>query len=296
MRWAPKAENMQLTTTRLSVRSILTGNVKLASPPELFLKLNEVLENPEADLRDACALIENDPGLSARILRIANSPFFGIPGKVTSLRRALNIVGLQEIQLLVLTTLVIDKFSNFANGLMTMKEFWAKSVRCALTVRLLATYQRYDRCVQTLFLCDLLHEIGRLVVYHRLPELARAAALLARSEKISFQQGERRVIGFDHYQVGAELARLWRLPEIIAATIEHHDAPKNAIGFSREAALVAQAQSFVYSRYAGHDSWDTIVTDTDKLELSLAAGATLAELAQKLDQQFDQIFKLIHPN
>lgn len=287
---------MQPATTPISVRPILTGNIQLASPPELFLRLNEVLENPEADLRDACTLIENDPGLSARVLRIVNSPFYGVPGKVTSLHRALNIVGLREIQLLVLTTLVIDRFSSFTNGLMTMKEFWAMSVRCALTVKLLAGYRRYAQCPQTLFLCGLLHEIGRLVVYHRLPELARAAALLAQSEKISYQEGERRVFGFDHYKVGAELARLWRLPEVIAATIEHHDTPKNAKGFSSEATLVAQAQSFVCSRYAVRVLGDTMVIATDKPEFFPATDAMLAELAQKLDQQFDEIFKLIYTN
>lgn len=287
---------MQSAAAHLSVRPILTGDIQLPSPPELFLKLHEVLENPEANLRDACRLIENDPGLSARVLKIVNSPFYGIPGKVTSLHRAINIVGIQEIQALVLTTLVVDRFSSFANDMMTMKEFWAMSVRCALTARLLAGYRQYGQCLQTLFLCGLLHEIGRLVVYHRLPELARAAALLARSEKISYQAGERRVIGFDHYQVGAELARLWRLPEVIAATIEHHDAPKNAERFSCEAILVAQAQSFVYTRYADRELGDTAVTYTNNPELSVTDAATLAEVAQELDQQFGEIFKLIYAN
>lgn len=280
--------------TPLSVRVILNGNVQLASPPELFLKLNELLDNPGADLRDAGTLIENDPGLTARLLRVVNSAFYGIPTKVTSIHRALNIVGIHEIRNLVLTTLVIDKFSSLTNSLMTMKEFWAMSVRCALMARLFASCHPFGERLQAVFLCGLLHEIGRLVVYHRLPELARAAALLAESENISYQEGERRVIGFDHYQVGAELARLWKLPEIIAVTIEHHDTPENADVFSCEAALVAQAQSFVYSRYSNHASRDTTVTDMDKPSLFDTDIATANELAQKLDEQFNQVFKLIY--
>ncbi|HYE36551.1 HDOD domain-containing protein [Methylocaldum sp.] len=287
---------MQYASTPLSIRVILTGNVHLASPPELFLRLNEVLENPEANLHDAGALIESDPGLSARLLRIVNSAFYGIPSKVTSIHHAVNIIGVQEIRDLVLTTLVVDKFSSFTNSLMTMREFWSMSVRCALTAKLLASFYPNGERLQAVFLCGLLHEIGRLIVYHRLPELARAAALLARSENINYHEGERRIIGFDHYQVGAELARLWRLPEIIAVTIEHHDTPENATVFSRETALVAQSQSFVYSHYFNCGiSDDAPATDIAKWNLIGIDVTELNELIPQVNEQFNEVFKLIYP-
>jgi len=282
---------MQYASASLSIRVILSGNVQLASPPDLFLRLNEVLENPGASLRDAGALIENDPGLSARLLRIVNSAFYGMPSKITCIRHALNIIGVREVRDLVLTTLVVDRFSTFTNSLMTMREFWALSVRCALTAKLVSGYRPDGECLQAVFLCGLLHEIGRLVVYHRLPELARAAALLAQSENITFHEGERRIIGFDHYQVGAELSRLWRLPEIIAATIEHHGMPENAAAFSRETALIAQAQSFVYSHYSNRRT-ASHSAERDFFGIDLIAPN---ELIEKVDKQFDEVFKLIYP-
>jgi HD-like signal output (HDOD) protein len=281
---------MQDVSAGLSINVILTGDVRLASPPELFLKLNDVLENPEACLCDAEVLIENDPGLSARLLRIVNSAFYGMPSKVTCIRHALSIIGIQEMRDLVLTTLIVDKFSVFANSLMTMKEFWSLSVRCALTAKILASYRPDGERLQAVFLCGLLHEIGRLIIYHRLPDLARAATLLTQSENITTQEGERRVIGFDHYQVGAALAQLWRLPEIIAATIEHHDMPENAAAFSRETALIAQAQSFVYSRYlASHKAGKAVEQGLFGIEVD-----ALNELVEKVDRQFNDVFKLIY--
>jgi len=286
---------MQYASASLNIHVILTGNVQLASPPELFLRLNDVLENPEASLGDAEALIENDPGLSARLLRIVNSAFYGIRSKVTCIRHALSIIGIQEVRDLVLTTLIVDKFSTFTNSLMTMREFWALSVRCALTAKLLASYRPDRERLQAVFLCGLLHEIGRLVVYHRLPELARAAALLAQSENITYHEGERRIIGFDHYQIGAGLAQLWRLPEIIAATIEHHGMPENAAAFRRETALITQAQSFVYSRYSkSHIAGKAAETETAERDLLGIDVTILNELIPKVDEQFDEVFKLIY--
>lgn len=280
---------MSYESNALSIQVILTGNVQLASPPELFLKLSNVLENPRTNLREAGALIENDPGLSARLLRIVNSAFYGIPDKIASIHDALRIIGVQEIRGLVLSTLVIDKFSALTNSLMTMREFWTMSVRCALMARCLANRHPCGEHLQAIFLCGLLHEIGRLVVYHRLPELAHAASILAQSENIAYHEGERRIIGFDHYQVGAELARLWRLPEIVVSTIEHHDTPENAAIFSREATLVARVQSFVYSHYSGSRISDhATVNDSDIVVLD--------ELVPKVDEQFDEIFKLVYMN
>jgi HD-like signal output (HDOD) protein len=225
-------------STPISVRELLAGNVQLASPPYIFHKITQVINNPANTLADVARLIENDPGLTARLLKIVNSSFYGFPTRIASIPQAVNIVGFRELRDLVLATLVIDRFSALPNGLMPMRQFWMLSVRCALIGKNLGKQHPEGKRLQELFISGLLHEIGRLVVYHRLPELARAALLQSRVENISEHMAQRRVIGLDHYEVGAELARMWRLPDPVIATLEFHDQPGDAPQYTQEAALI----------------------------------------------------------
>ncbi|NJD07160.1 MAG: HDOD domain-containing protein [Methylococcaceae bacterium] len=225
-------------TNLINVRELLAGNVQLASPPDVFHKITQVINNPSNTLADVARLIENDPGLTARLLKIVNSSYYGFPTRIASIPQAVNIVGFRELRDLVLATLVIDRFSALPNGLISMRQYWMISVRCALIAKTLGKYHPDGKRLQELFIAGLLHEIGRLVIYHRLPELARAALLQSRVENISEHMAQRRVIGLDHYEVGAELARLWRLPEPVIATLEYHERPADAAEFPQEVAVV----------------------------------------------------------
>jgi HD-like signal output (HDOD) protein len=229
------------STSPISIRELLSGNVQLASPPEVFLKLNQAINDPTKTLADIAHLIQHDPGLSARLLKIVNSPFYGFPTRVTSISHAVGIIGFRELRDLVIATLVIDKFASLPNGLVPMRQFWMSSVRCALTARVLATKSAHHKRLDNVFLGGLLHEIGRLVIYQRLPELARAALLQSRVENITEHAAQRRVIGVDQYEVGAELARRWRLPDVVVTPMDYHDAPLSADTFPAETAIVCIA-------------------------------------------------------
>jgi HD-like signal output (HDOD) protein len=141
----------------------------------------------------------------------------------------------------------------------------------------------------------LLHEIGRLVVYHRVPELARAALLRDSGEDIAEHKAQRKIMGFDNYQVGAELARRWRLPVVIVATIEHHDAPEKAGLFSQEAFLVVLASELSMLDWSDQqllDSrlpvdapiWQQISMERDVLDEALPAA----------DSAFGEVFRHIY--
>lgn len=225
----------------VSIREILAGNVQLASPPEIFLKINKILDDPNGSLGQVTILIEHDAGLTARLLKIVNSALYHFPSPVASIRDAIKVIGYQELRDLVLATLVVDRFSSLPNGLISMRNFWMMSVRCALIAKLLAEHHPEHHRLGTAFVCGLLHEIGRLIVYQRLPEPARAAVLLATRDNVPEYLAQRRVIGFDHYAVGAELARRWRLPQVIVATLDYHETPEHAGEFALETALVSIA-------------------------------------------------------
>lgn len=285
-------------TTSISGRAViapsdlLAGDVKLAAPPELFLRINALLDDPGHSQKQLVALIEHDPSLSARLLKIVNSPFYGFACKIDSVARAIGIVGILELRDLVLATAVVDRFSALPNSLMSMKQFWAMSVKCALIARGLAMRHSDSERLQCPFVCGLLHEIGRLVVYHRLPELARAAHLRSRHEHIPEHEAQQREMGLDHYQVGAELARRWRLPEVIAVTIEKHAAPDEAGPFLRECLLVSLAMQLSLPEEEDESASRQESEAWTRLELS---GITREEVLTEAEATFIDVFKQIYP-
>lgn len=225
----------------LSMDILLTGDVRLASPPEIFLKISQILDDPTKTARDAEQVIRHDPGLTARLLRLVNSAFYGFPRQISSISHAITIVGARELRDLVLATVVVERFGRLPNKLMTMRAFWRVSVRSALLAREMGKCHAQSSSLRSVFVCGLLHEIGRLVIYAKIPELARAAILLAEGGMLEETEAERQIYGFDHYQLAYELARRWHLPEVITATLQWHEHPEEAGDFSRETALVALA-------------------------------------------------------
>jgi HD-like signal output (HDOD) protein len=228
-------------SSHLSISDLLRGDLQLTSPPNIYFELQRTLENADKSIADIAFIISHDPALSMRILKIVNSAFFGLATPITSINHAINIIGVEALQNLVLATVIIDKFSSRPGGLMSMHDFWAKSVRCALLTKELCLYRNNNDDLDLMFICGLLHEIGQLVFYRRIPELARQIGLLVEASGVDEIEAEHIILGFNHYQTGAELAQLWKLPEIVVKTIEQHDHPNYAGEFTLAASTIRTA-------------------------------------------------------
>lgn len=225
----------------MAPEDLIVSSPALVSPPETLARLLSILDNPDGNMTDAHRLIEYDPGLSTRVLKLVNSALYGLPGKVSTISRAVSLIGAREIRNLAVATLVMDRFSTLPDGLVSMRQFWSTSVRTALWTRELATRlpeNHHPVETDTLFLCGLLREIGCLVMYREIPELARTAVLRARAEQRPDHEVEREMLGFDHYAVGAALSKHWRLPEIIAITQNYLNAPEEAPRWKEETMLI----------------------------------------------------------
>ncbi|GAB4261167.1 MAG: hypothetical protein Kow0065_11610 [Methylomicrobium sp.] len=271
----------------LTPNDLLKGDLQLTSPPAIYFELKRTIDNPNKTIVDAGNIIEKDPALSMRLLKLVNSAFFGFPSRIVSISHAMTLVGTQELQNLVLSTLIIDKFSMLPNGMMSMQDFWAMSLRCALTAKELTAYWHPRENKDTLFVCGLLHDIGRLVFYRRIPELAREVGLLVDSADSDEVEVERRLIGFDHYETGAELSRLWKLPDIIGETMRQHCHPDYAGPYQAAATIVRSAN--LISKLAFSDK----VTDLNSIGIS---DEQLSDVINKVHDQFAEIFAIFYPH
>lgn len=231
----------------LQIEDLLEGDVRLASPPEIFARLRHLLEEPDSTTGMLAEVIEHDPGLSARLLRLANSAFYALPHPVENIAEAVSIIGIRDMQDMVLATEVIQRFEGIPAELVDIYSYWRESLRCAVLARQMSRLLPAAQRGESLFLAGLLHGIGHLVIYSRIPELGRKALLEHRHRGLPLEQAQRQVIGFDYAAVGAALARRWELPAMICSVIANHLRPERADSYRLENAMVGIALCLSHS-------------------------------------------------
>ena len=211
----------------------------IVSFPEVYLRVNQLLDDAESTATQISEVIAQDPGLTAQLLRMANSPIYGLSKEVDTVARAVNIIGTKRIRYLVLATTSLKVFEGIPNDLISMDDFWLHSLYCGLAAKALADNIKGMQ-PDAMFVAGQLHDIGQLLLYSRLPDLAREAVLRSIEEpgEPDLYLSERDVIGFDHAQLGAQLARDWHWPAMLVATIGWHHEPEKADEFQKETAVV----------------------------------------------------------
>lgn len=273
----------------MTVSDLLKGDIKLASPPTIYLALKKIVEDPTKSARDAAYVIESDAAMAMRLLKIVNSAFYGFPSQVSSIATAITLVGVRELQNLALATVVIERFSSLPGQLFSIHDFWSKNLRSALIAKELDRHfgRKY---ADTAFLCGLVHNIGQLVMYRRIPVLAREVDLLIQSRipaDIDEASVEQQVIGFDHFQLGAELCRMWKLPKVVVESISLHSYPDHIGPHAEIATLVRLANSF--SKV--DTPYNAIIANGFELSPD-----QISSIIDKTHDEFEVIFKLFYPS
>lgn len=206
---------------------LVSGVVRLVSLPEVCIRVNEMLEDPHITAGEIGRVISQDTGLTARLLKIVNSAFYGFPSRIETVSRAVTVIGLRELRGLVLAASAVEAFSKIPNDVLNMVRFWRHSVYCGVVAQLLA-----EKChvlhSERLFVAGLLHDIGKLILCHRMPEEMRNVADRARQERRPDYEIEKEVFGFDHSDVGGELLKVWQMPKTLAEVVRYHHRPSEA--------------------------------------------------------------------
>jgi len=228
----------------------------LVTLPDVYLRISRLIDDPKSASADIAKAVSQDPSFTVRLLRVANSSLYSFPSSVTTVAKAVAIIGTSQIRSLALSMSIANSFAGLPNELVSMKNFWRHSLFCALIARHLARQVR--GCdPDTLLTAGLLHDIGELVIFNRLPGQSRDALLLVldSQDQLPVHQAERQVLGFGHDQVGGELARLWNLPPLLEECIAHHHVVADARRHPRQVALVHLAN--ILALMAELDTFDS---------------------------------------
>lgn len=225
-------------STAEKLDELFNDSLEALTLPDVYLRLRELMDSETASMADAAEILSLDAALAARILRMANSAFYGFRSQVDTITRAANILGMQKIHDLALAAGISSVMDGLDNPLMDLSTFWYRSLHCGFLAKGLATDAGL-RNVENMFIRGLLHDIGHLLLFSHYPEASRQALAQSDTGLEARLLAERQLIGIDAYQLGAELTRSWQLPESFVATFEHLMHPEKAEGqLAREIALL----------------------------------------------------------
>jgi len=236
-----------------TAQELVSGVDGLVSLPEVCFLVNDLVNDPNSEIEQIGHVISQDPALTARLLRLVNSSYYGFSNKIETVSRAILMVGLKELQHMVWATTAVETFSGLSPDQANMAGFWRHSIFTAVLSRILARECNILH-PERLFVGGLLHDIGRLIFYCKLPQ---AMEEVLRLEQETGQRDgldiERQVLGFDHAEVAGDLFESWKLPEALCIAVRHHHDPASTPGQGMESAILHVADVMAHVLEAGDD-------------------------------------------
>jgi putative nucleotidyltransferase with HDIG domain len=194
----------------------------LPTLPVVAMQIGEVVHSKNASVQRVADVLRGDPATSAKLLRLVNSPYFGIPGGVNDVARAIPFVGFNTLYQLVLSISVLETLRVGASGL-DPRALWTHSLTVAVAARELAQEIRFND-PGACFTAGLLHDMGKIALAKLDPDRLAAACAMMRSDGVAQDIAERKHGLLPHDQIGSRLARQWKFPASLAVPIEHHHA------------------------------------------------------------------------
>jgi putative nucleotidyltransferase with HDIG domain len=208
------------------LQRLLSQMETLPTLPSLYCEMVEALQSADASIGAIAGIVGRDVGMTAKILQMVNSAYFGIARKITCPIQAISLIGIDTAKNLVLSYQVFSQFDQTKVPKFYIDALWQHSMTVARYARELARIEGQDRrTVEDSFTAGLLHDAGKLALMANLPAEYAKALKLAKTQPISLAEAEETCIGANHAQVGAYLFRLWGLPETLVEAVAFHHGP-----------------------------------------------------------------------
>ena len=276
-------------------KELVKGVTKLASLPEVCVRVNEMVDDPRCSAAAIGEVISQDPALSAQLLRIANSAFFNFPSQISTITRAITVIGERELRYLVLAMSAVRAFADVPVNVINMATFWRHSVYVGALSRLMAR-----RCHvlhgERLFVAGLLHDIGMLVLLMREPEGIKAALLASEEQGAPLVECEQALLGCTHAEVGQALLSGWKLPQSLCETVAwHHDIGR--AGDAKMDAAIIHIADIIANKAEMSVEYNGALPQFDPLawEITGLSEAIIPELIQDVEPAFAESWAMIQP-
>ena len=276
--------------------SLVHGVIGLVSLPEVCIRISEMVDDSRYSASRIGKVISQDAALTARLLKIVNSALYGFPAKVETVSRAVTIVGHGELKELVVAATVSNIFEKISTDLIDIDLFWRHGIYTGIISKIIA-----KRCsvlhAERLFIAGLLHDIGKLVMAYKLPELLRESKTLAEELDINPHLVEQKIFSYDHAEVGCQLMRAWGFPESHQNTTKFHHDPLASENYVLESAIIYFADRVAHlAEVAEYDASNLHDIPIVVWELTKMSDDSITEVLLAAREQFIEALQLFRPS
>ena len=260
----------------------------IATLPEVTIKIIETVEDPRSTARDLHEVIKNDPALSVKVLKVVNSAFYGLPGQVASVDRAIILLGLSAVKNIAIAASIARLFKGKRiSDQFSAADLWRHSLGVAVGARSLAKASPHPVLADEVFVAGLIHDIGTLVERQVFADQFAAVIQQCLEVDRDFLECEREVIGADHQAFGIGLTTKWKFPRHLRAAVGFHHNPealsvelKNMATLIRVADVLCCTGQLGFYLTARHDEITEEMLDT----LSITQDQ-INDIRETLDEQ-----------
>jgi HD-like signal output (HDOD) protein/CheY-like chemotaxis protein len=219
-----RAAALERTLESQTLRQLVSQMQRLPSLPSLYIEIVEKIKSPEVPLQDIAAIVAKDIGMTAQLLKLVNSAFFGLSQEISSAEAAVSYLGIDTIKSLVLSIHTFSRFNAIHIPGFSIDELWRHSMSTATAARAIAlTQERNSKVADEAFSAGMLHDTGKLVLAGNFPAEYAEVLRLVDTQSLPLLIAERRVVGATHADVGGYLLGLWGLPvPVVEAIMLHH--------------------------------------------------------------------------
>jgi putative nucleotidyltransferase with HDIG domain len=208
----------------VTLEQLIGKGQDLPSLPEIYLRVSEQLEDESSTVQKIGDTVQNDPAITTRVLKMVNSAYYGMPNEVASVSQAVSLLGRERLKHILIGSVLRGVFSEQENPAFSMQVFWQHSIKTAIIARQLATQISTIKEAESMFTAGLLHDIGKLLLFNKLPDRMLAAEEYMIQKRVDVLSAELSQVGVTHTAVGEALMDHWGLPQLlIDCTRNHHE-------------------------------------------------------------------------
>ncbi len=228
-------------------KELVSSIGSLPSLPKMYSMLQETLKDPDCSLADVAKIIEQDLAMTAKLLQLVNSAFFGLYKHIESPSRAVNLLGLDTVKALILGVGVFSELKSPGSKIFDVNKLWYHSMATAAFAKTIAAQGTDDKeMIDNAFIAGLLHDVGKLLLFSRMPEKYEQAVTLAMESHCSLEEAERQIFGACHGHVGGYLIGLWGLPGSVVEAITFHHSLDSYPEPSFCPPIITHAADYIY--------------------------------------------------
>lgn len=272
----------------MNLKKVVEEIVELPTLPAVATTLIKLIEDPNSSASDLNQVLISDASLSAKILKLVNSPFYGFKVPVSSLKQAIVILGFRTIRSMAISASVMDLFDVFEMEGFSQEQFWVHSIGVATATSLIA--EKLNTQSDIAFVCGLLHDIGKLIMNQYSQNEFKEILLYARENNLCFYDAEVKLnVDYKHNEIGYYICQKWNLPEAIQKVIrDHHTEPKATEDPVLISALQLANHVCEYLKMGTGGNFGPIVPNHQQC-VQYCRGAKIADILEKLKSSIEQI-------